>query len=493
MADANSDLRGQVVDGSDLILFDEVVTCLAAGADRAAFIMTWIAAAEGLLSKLRQMADLDGELGSWVKAFEKTQEVGAAKDADLVLKAESIGFLTKAEAISLSGMREHRNLYGHPTASSPRHTEAVAALDTVVSAVLAKPPFIRHGGARALAKRVVEDPHFLPSAATVESFTERTDLIDMAARPAFITELLKGADGHLAAMNHQDRTDRCSEVAASALRRWAPDLSASEWKIDDLQQSMPAATSDMVARPGVWELLSSDDQDRIMSHCLDPASGRQFLWEPARLLARADGLAAIGLLRDEHERQLDEVLRRADPRTLHASGVRFRHAARRICDLLDSGSYRKINDGVDVLRTVDRDELAGLELALQRELGLRLGYGANSGGFTAQNEIGDIPDCLDRWPLELLRGVVAGGLAGEYRPLANEATARRAALVALTDPTGDLAQAALDHLGEDHSQFMASRDTVASVREILDAAPSNLAKDKLIDFLDRVAAVPTAT
>lgn len=492
MADAYSALRDEVVEDSDLVLFDETVRCLEAGADRAAFIMVWIAAAEGLLTKVRQMADLDAELGSWVKAFEKSQEVGSAKDAELVDKAASMGFLTKAEAVSLNAMRDHRNLYGHPTAASPRHAEAEAALDTVVAAVLSKAPLIRHGGARALANRVVEDPHFLPSAATVESFTERTDLIDEAARPGFITALLKGADGHLAAMNKQDRADRCGDVAASALRRWEPDLSSPTWKIDELQQTMPAATADVLARPGVWELVSLDDRDRIMSQCFDKANGRQFLWEPARLLARADGLRGAGLLSEEHERQLDEILGRADPRTLHSAGVGFTHVARRISDLLGHDSYKAINEGADVLRTVDREELHGLPAEDQYELGLHLGYGANRGGFTAKNEIGSMPEDLDRWPHEMLKGVVAGGLAGRFRPLGDESTAKRTMRLALTDPTGDLAQAALDHLDDDHSQYMASRDTVAALREILDEAPSSAAKDKLADFVDCVAVVPTA-
>lgn len=76
--------------------------CLDGGAPRAAFIMSWIAAAEGILGKLRTMASLHAALGTFVGDFEAKQRDGSAKDAELVDQAFNVGLIDGPEQIALN-------------------------------------------------------------------------------------------------------------------------------------------------------------------------------------------------------------------------------------------------------------------------------------------------------------------------------------------------------------------------------------------------------
>lgn len=484
------DPRDSIIDPADHVLYDEVVRCLQANAFRAAYVMSWIAAAEGILGKLRTMASLHAALGTFVGDFEAKQRAGTAKDAELIDRAFDVGLIDGPERIQLNAMRDLRNQYGHPTSASPNREMALHALRTTVNAVLAKPALIMHGGATDLARRAATDRHLVPAdAAAIDSFVAtRAAAIHADARPVFVRELLAGAGSQLGDPNGEMLVDRCIRMTTRALALWAEQLSPPTWNVDQLQLDWPAVAADALCDPEVWPLIEPEDRNRLLSRCLDPAIAASFSRTPGRLLARADTLWASDLLSDAQVDRVRTALGAADPWRLLGADVRYEHVARAIVGRLDNGAFNVAGEGVELIRSTDDALLAALDEGLQFEIGRALAYAANRNTFSAINEIESMLGFLDRWPIALRRGVVVGGLTGMWMPLRHEETSKVALRLALSDEGGDLAQAAIDELTPEKLEGLASPSLVASLRTILGSAPATPAVEKLTEFLDRVEA-----
>jgi hypothetical protein len=482
------ELRDRIVDPTDHVLYDEARRCLDAGADRAAYIVSWIAAAEGLLGKLRTMAGLHQDLGIFVGQFEKAQRQGTAKDVELISQAHAVGFIDKPERIALDAMRDLRNQYGHPTAASPSHPDAEHALLTAVTVVLAKHPLMMHGAAKQLAGRAATDRHLVPhDEAAIDAFiTSRASVVHHDARPTFVGELVAGAERQLGDVNGELLAERCLRMAIVALREWAELLVEPRWNVDQMEQNFPAAAAYVLGDPAVWPLLGSEDQDRVLSHCLDDNIGAGFIRAPGRLLARADQLSAAALLTDSQQARVDEALQAADPRRLLGSGVRFEYAARAMIRKLDDSSYAVAGEGVELLRMSGREALAELDEELLREIGLTLAYAAARNTYAAMNDIDEIAAEPNEVPAPLRLGVVVGGLAGKWWPLHHARTSKAALRLALADPEGESAQAALDALTPERTAAMPSPSLIIELRAMLGSAEPTPAVSKLNIFLDQV-------
>lgn len=480
------ELREAIQNPDDLVLYDEAQLCLRAKADRAAFIISWIAAAEGILGKLRIMAQHHSALGKFVGDFEAAQQSGTAKDANLISKAFEVGLIDKTERIELDALRDLRNQYGHPTATAPSHASAEHALRTVVDAVLSKPPLLMHGAARELAKRVSTDRHLVPQdASAIDTFAlSRVGAIHEDARPLFIRELFAGAHKQLSDMNGEPLAERCLHIIVIALREWAEPLTAPKWNVDQIQQAFPTAAADVFSQPDVWQLLQEEDQDRILSLCLDSDIGAKFTTEPARLLERVDHLDIEGLLAKSQQERVRTALLAEEPWRLIFSKVRLEYIVRTIIRELSNLSFTRVNEGVKAFRAMRRDDFGRLDKKLQRELGMNLAYAAGKNAFAAINEIEGMAEEPEVWPVHLRAGVVVGSLIGKRHPLQHQRTSKAALQLALADTKGGLAQVAL--AARTPNTRGRVPPALPELRSILDNEPFTPAVEKLGELLDRI-------
>jgi hypothetical protein len=489
MADA---LRDTIIDPADLVFYDEARACLDGGSYRAAYIMSWIAAAEGILGKLRAMAALNDALGTFVDRFETAQRAGMAKDAELIDQAFSMGLIDDPERISLGAMRDLRNQYGHPTSASPSLASAEEGLRVAVSSVLAKPALIMHGAARQLAARAETDRHLVPPDMTaVDAFIKlRAPVIHEQARPLFIRELFAGAERQIRDANGETLADRCLRMARVALTVWGEALNPPRWNIDRLRGDSPVAAADVLSDANIWPLLGQEDQDSVLSLCLDEATGSVFTRNPARLLACADQLSAAGLLTPGQQQRLSAALNQTEPSRLLRSGVRYEHIADAIIRELDDGLFSVATHGVELLRASDREMIEGLDKQVQYQIGLGLAYAANQNTWAAINEMQAMSNNANSWPFSLREGVVVGGLTGRWNALYHEGTSEAAFRLALSDVTGELARAAVESLTEEKTQGMPLPKLVAKLRGLVAQASPGPAVSRLTEFLDRVEARP---
>jgi hypothetical protein len=427
-------LRVRIIATTDKVLFDEAVKCYDAGAYRAAYVFAWIAAAEGILAKLRTMGAVHAEIGNFVASFEARQKTGDAKDAELLDKASSIGFVDPTETRALSAIRELRNQYGHPTAAAPTGAGATFAIETIVDAVLAKHPLLLHGAAKELANRLGTDHHFLPHdrGAVVTWTLARVALIHPAARPLFIKTLIEHHAAGLLAVGEM-LSDRCRQVAVTSLTDWQDRLDATPWQVDRLQQDYPASAADVFTDLDVWPLLGPDDQYRLLSRCLDTTTASTQPNLTRRLISRAFELDEAQMLSAEQAKLLEDGVGRIDGMWLATANVPVDRIVPKITALLADGSFRENKEGTQLLEAVRRDELASADPELLRGLGQSLAAAARRGAYVAINLLSSIVGSPFDWPLEMR---IAAATEGATEPwLFYDATVARLAVgLALADP-----------------------------------------------------------
>jgi len=145
--------RGQLIDLEELVsqitrleereLISEAVNCYYAGAYRAAIIVAWVAAADILFTRLREIAHSDGDAKKRLEIVEKQQNDGNSVEKELIRAFGSsqncLGILDRFEERELEIVAEWRNNCAHSTGFRPTAEQARTAIRTVVDAVMLKP------------------------------------------------------------------------------------------------------------------------------------------------------------------------------------------------------------------------------------------------------------------------------------------------------------------------------------------------------------------
>jgi hypothetical protein len=471
-------IRERIADAADRVLFDEAVTCHQGGANRAAYVFAWIAAAEGLLTKLDAMGAAQADIAKFVKTFKADQATGTAKDATLLDHALKVGFVDPTEFKALNAVRDLRNQYGHPTAAAPSATTAAAAIELAVDAVLSKPALLQHGGARQLAERLGTDPHFLPAdtKAIADWTVARAPLIADGARPLFIRTLVAQ---HAANLGQIDETlaERCLVVAATALAEWGPDLTDGRWDVDALQQSHGPSAAALFSTAGVWELLGKDDQYRILSRCLEIPTVAADPKLTNLLLTRAFSLHAGGTLNDVQTNLVAERVQAIDGSWLVSAGAPVDLLLAKAAGFLNDNSFETNKSGTRILEAIEKPALTTAGESALADAGAALARAARRNAFVAINLVADVVRQPDDWPQPFR---IALAVEGAIEPwfFYNETTSRDAMYLGLHDV--DVAKAVLAAIPQSeeksHVGYKAG-EVITSVNRRIDEGVEKMSED----------------
>lgn len=134
-----------VLEEEDKVLLREASECLAAGANRAAYITVWLSCAESLRRKFFEAAVQDHQAGAIARSIQQREAQHKATDSLLIEKAKDYGFISDAEATRLRHIYENRNVFGHPYEESPNDQLVVTAASEAVDMVLGRPVALREG------------------------------------------------------------------------------------------------------------------------------------------------------------------------------------------------------------------------------------------------------------------------------------------------------------------------------------------------------------
>ena len=408
-------LRKKVAQKEDLILFDEAAQCLANGAYRAAYIVTWITIAESIRGKFKVMALRDDEIQRLIKKIEDMETQEKPTDTVLLNSALKFGLINGDEHLKLSQIRTLRGVYAHPLGSAPKPEEVLAALVIAVDAVLSKPPMLRFGYVDQLTSALFEDRHYL------DDIQEKVQAFAGTVLPRIHFEvwpyLLKSIASRLEAIIDDPDlalfSRRGLEFAKAFFERAEPDLKAEEWNSLRVIQDYPTAMSLILIHPPLWLRLPDQAQDMVIGHLLEPVINGTVCLPTAQHLICVRILRDKGLLSQRHLSRFSKAIASASYLELIAAEIPLAEYAQRIINDLRSHTWPIQNPAADALALAGPDQCGRLGVQVQETLGRNILQAADGNAYSAGRLLASLGERENEWPESFVKGVLFEALVNE--------------------------------------------------------------------------------
>lgn len=409
------DLRSKILDEADCVMFDEAAKCLFAEAYRAAYIVAWISAAQSLRRKFATMAERDDEMGRVFRDIQVLEKQDNPIDRFVLTQAEKVGMIAPDEAKKLGHVRQMRNIYAHPTGAGPTRLEVAAALDIVVSAVLSRPPLLRHGYVVGLVTSLFESRHFLDDVPTrVRDFAVG---VSRRLHPDVLPYLFERLAERVERVVDDPESGlylrRALEFGAAVLDENNPDLSAAQWSIMQLIQRRPRGSALLFSTPKPWRTLPDQARDMVLGHLVEPVGGTTILPPTPLGLRRARALAVANVLTGRQSERVKQATDRSPYAALRELEVPLSEYAPRLIADLRSHNWYVQNPAAETLRDAGPQGCAEVETHIQEQIGRNVLQAADGTAMNAESLILSILQGGEVWPRTFVEGLVLEGLVND--------------------------------------------------------------------------------
>ncbi|MPZ98288.1 MAG: hypothetical protein GEU80_02945 [Dehalococcoidia bacterium] len=395
------DLASRVTDDDDRRALAEAMVCARAGAKRAAFVMSWIGAAESIRRRLAVLSRTDAEAGHLLKEIEKAETERYAVDQRLLDAAHRVGMISAPEKVRLEQVLSSRHIYAHPTNEAPSEPVLAAAMTEVVDIVLARPVYLRHRYIRDTVDAILTRIAFMDDDRPIVRSRANSifNRIDPTLHSYFMSVLVQKAEDV-----RQDETTEQTWVS----RRVGWFLYAYGERLDEsavtalpagqLLAECPAAASELLALPSIIAHLSEEDRDTVVGEICQRAP------RSAVHLARLVELRAHGIATERERERFQQTLNASTVPHLARSEVPFAEIAPRIVERLKVYSWYSQNPAAEVLLRAGPDSVRELDPAVQEALGrnvLQAADGASRGAHAVLTAAAGRP-----WPSAFVTGLL---------------------------------------------------------------------------------------
>lgn len=374
MADI-SEYAARILTEEDRPLFQEAEAAALHGAPRGAYILIWIACAEGLKRKFREAVIRDGNANKSIKRIEQAESNHQSADMVILDEAKNYGFIDDVAFQKLKYVYDMRCVYGHPYGTAPSDEELASAAAVVVSEVLGKPTLLKHGFVQSLIDKLFSDVNYLEhSEASVRSFAR-----EMSARiaPVVYAYLLEKYVEKLELSYDDVSLEVLLERGIWFLNEFLLSIgcdfySAEQWH--NFIVNYPLTTQHIILSSGsLFEAVGERAKDYIISYTIRYASDR-----PSRL-KRIEKFMEDGLLSDEQKRKLQNL----DIETIKAANLKLGTCYATIIAALESHNWYKQNPAIKLIATKSKSEITALSPEQQEELGRNILQVADGGSTSA--------------------------------------------------------------------------------------------------------------
>jgi hypothetical protein len=400
-------LQARIENPDDIVLFEEARRCFEAGALRSAYLMTWIAAAESMKSKLALMAQRDHGLAKVMGEIARLEAAERPTDRVVAEAAREFGLITSEEHLQLQYLYTMRGVYAHPLGASPSELDVVAALYVIVDSVLSREPQLRKGYAAQVVRSLFSDVHLLDDIRAVvddygRSVTRRlsTDTV-----PYLFGALVRDMEGVSQDPDLQLMARRGEWFAVGALTESGIDLQSAKWELEQSVASFPVSCSRILSAPTIWPRLAGQIQDSVLGHLLAPVVSGKTTTPSSDALARAFGLSHGGLLNGRQDERLAAAIINADYTSLMLAHAPLSATLPKVIADLKSHDWYAQNPAMAMVSHVGPTAVGGLAAAQQSELGRNVLQAAEGGANGAIGLLAVLDIAEDPWPSEFVTGL----------------------------------------------------------------------------------------
>ncbi len=404
MADL-SKYTAQILTEDDRPLFHEAEICASHGALRGAYVLVWIACAEGLKRKFREAVVRDGKVNKIIDRITQAESNHHSVDLTILKEAKNYGFIGDGAFQKLEHVYTMRCVYGHPYEAAPSDEELASAAAVVVGEVLGKPTLLRHGFVQPLIDNLFSDVNYLEQSETnVRSFTR-----DISPRiaPEVYGYLLENYVKKLEPVYDDASLEIVVKRGLWFLSEFLLSVGCALYSAEQWHNFIASSPKTMqhviLSNRSLFEAVGERARDYIISYNIMHAGTR-----PSRL-KESERLLDEGVLSDGQKRKLQSL----DIRTVKAANLKISTCYNTIISALESHDWNNQNPAVDLIAMNGRSEIAVLPPEKQEELGRNILQAAEGGSRSASTYLSAIhrdPSGLER---PFLKGLIFEAFVNE--------------------------------------------------------------------------------
>lgn len=404
MADL-SKYTAEVLAEDDRPLFQEAAVSALHGAPRGAYILIWIACAEGLKRKFREAVVRDGKANKSLDRIAAVEKQHKSADLTILEEAKDYGFINDGAFQKLKHVYDMRCVYGHPYEAAPSDEELAHAAAVVVKEVLGKPTLLRHGFVQPLIEKLFSDINYLEHSETsVRSFTR-----DMSIRidPVVYSYLLENYVKELEPSYDDASLEIILERGLWFLSEFLLNVGCNfyspiQWH--DFAAKYPKTTQHVILSDGrLFDAVGRRARDYIVSYNIAHADTH-----PSRL-KEIEKLLDDGLLSDNHKKKLQSL----NIQIVKAANLKLSTCYDTIIAALKSHDWYIQNPAVDLIAAKTKSEIAALPPEKQEELGRNILQVADGGSRSAWRYLSVLPKSPSGLGYPFLRGLIFEAFVNE--------------------------------------------------------------------------------
>lgn len=411
--------RAQLFDDRDRVLLDEAVACRDGGALRAAYIMTWIAIAEGLRWRFVEMSTRDADMATFVEETNRLEADGATVDQRILDRAKTSGVVSQTEHKQLTYLKDMRNSFAHPTGAAPSREEVDAAIKVAVTVVLNRRPLLGYGYARGLANTIISDRHYLDDdEQKVCDYTRGLSVrLQPGVAPWLVGELIARMSAIMADPQLNLFVRRGTWMARELVRATAGNLADAPWKTERWLVEHPVSACRVFGDVEIFRRVGDHLGDIVYGHLVEPVVGGVVVAPSIDALQMAIRLRSAGIT-DAQSSCLDAAIGRTPYSTLQ-NGISLQEWFRKVLTDLASHNWYVQNPAASALDSLGPSEVAKCPPDIQEAIGRTLLAAADGTASRAEDLLSRMQqvDASD-WPAAMVTGLLLECLvheSGEFR------------------------------------------------------------------------------
>lgn len=394
-------LIDDISDDEDRHLIEEAVLSLKAGAFRAAYIMTWIAAAESLKRRIKVVAQRDSVAGKVLGDIEDGEKKHFAVDYKIVEGAFKLGLISDIEKTRLTHIFENRNVFGHPYNTAPNEEDVVAGIRYVGETILMREIKLKHSYVDDRLSYLLNDATYLDDDETkVAAYAEEVaKRVDAGVYAYLFKNYIEGLNKIWNDPEKQTLKRRGMRFCKTFLVCVGVERIGLKGQWLDLMSKYPEMFSWFASWEQIFKQLDDATRDSAVLKNLEYGTDVS-----VKRLKRLKEIEKNGYLSESQVKHLNSALSRLSGYKLHQTELAITDLYAYARSLLDSYDFACANSGSDFFFSYRIGELNALSEENQFDLGGSLCDAVYRNAFDALSAVAKIAHENERIPVKIRIG-----------------------------------------------------------------------------------------
>lgn len=384
------ELRNQIVEEDDKILFNETVGCFLTGHYRAAYILSWITIIESLKRKINLFSNLgDSRATNAIKEIEETEDKKLSTDRLIFEESKKCGIIDNADLSTINYLWEQRCLFAHPYNKQPEIDEVQHIIGQSIKLVLGRQLLYNKDFLTNLSDNIASKPFFLPNEIEkVREFAIRTITRTPKDLHPFFFKTLLFKVGEI--INMPEKFYELRKLRYYLVELFANtelNLADQKWSLEDRVTKFPYECMLGFVHQDIWQKLPDRIKEMLTAYVVNENNTNKLI----NLKAIVVNLIVDNKLEESLKQKYYSKLNRLD----FNSAINFYGDTNskydRIIVELESWEFERQNPVIDYLKSKEStDFLNSLNESKQFYLGRILKACASCGNWKSQYLISDI-------------------------------------------------------------------------------------------------------